>query len=118
MFLTLRGHVPGKKNAWTRSAKGGMHLPAGVKAEIDGLILQAKSQRPERPINIATVSATFFVSNFKSDLDGKLTTLLDVLVKASVLRNDSMAHVQALKAYMVLNVPFGDKTDIEVRDIE
>lgn len=100
--IRLRGHVPSKKNRWSRSAKGGMHIPKEIAAEIDGLILQAKSQWKSSPLESAELRAGFVVRDGRSDLDNKVTAVQDILVKAGVLRNDSIAHLWSLNATAVI----------------
>lgn len=95
--MVLLGHVPSKKNTWQRG-KSGMYIPSEVKAEIYGLILQAKAQWQQPPMDQASVTINFIVPDGRADLDNKLTCVLDVLVKAGVLRNDSIAHLQEIRA--------------------
>ena len=100
--LELRGSVPCKKNRWHRG-KGGMYFDepeakrGNIQALIDALILQSRTQwngQAVRPIErTELISAVFTVKDGRSDLDGKWTTLQDILVKAGVLRNDSIARV-------------------------
>jgi len=104
MTLVLRGGVPSKKNSYRRSAGGGMHRPANVKALIDSLVLQARNQwQGKPPLEGALVRMGFVVKDGASDLDNKLTTMLDCLVTAGVLRNDSIKRVWCFSATAVIN---------------
>lgn len=101
--LFLRGHVPGKKNAWKRSAKGGMHLPSSVRSEIDSLVLQARAQWKREPLEAAAISASFYVKDGARDLDNAYTCIQDVLVKAGVIRNDTIKRVAAFSACAIIS---------------
>lgn len=98
MTLTLLGHVATKKNG-KAAFNGRVVQTRAKKADLDSLILQARQQWGGRPpMETACISAAFFVRDGRSDLDGKYTTLQDVLVKAGVLRNDSIARVKSFGA--------------------
>jgi Holliday junction resolvase RusA-like endonuclease len=103
-YLELRGSVPGKKNAYKRSFNGRMHVPAEIRAQLDALQLQAQAQWNRPPMDDAHIKARFFVRNRKSDLDNKYVALQDVLVKAGVLVNDSIAHVRSFEASAVVTI--------------
>ena len=96
--ITLLGHCPTKKNAYMRSRNGRMYRRADIAAAIDALTLQAQSQWRCEPLAEATVRAKFYVRDGRGDLDGKLTTVLDILVKAGVIRNDSIARLKDIRA--------------------
>lgn len=62
------------------------------------------------------MAITFYVSDGRADRDNKLSTLLDVLQKAHVIRNDNIAHCNAR---MVLNpAVFLEKSQEEFTTIQ
>jgi Holliday junction resolvase RusA-like endonuclease len=95
--LEFRGPVPSKKNRLRRSRNGGIFREAGATEEINELLRQASLQWKRKPPieHVVGIAATFYVRNGKADADNKYTTLQDVLVKAGVIRNDSIARVPA-----------------------
>ena len=99
--LVFSGPVPGKKDAMhPRKDRKGYYLDPLHSAQIEALMWQARKQWTgkeaiESPQRIA---AQFFVPNGRSDLDSKYTTIQDVLVKARVIRNDSIARVKKFSA--------------------
>jgi Holliday junction resolvase RusA-like endonuclease len=99
--LLFKGPVPGKKDSMhPRKDRKGYYLDPIHAAQIEALMWQARKQwtgkEPiEKPQRIAT---HFFVLNGRSDLDSKYTTIQDVLVKARVIRNDSIARVKKFSA--------------------
>jgi Holliday junction resolvase RusA-like endonuclease len=90
--ITLRGHTPSKKNLYRRSKNGRLFLNEEVKAQIDGLILQANSQWRAKPLEHPDVSVTFFVRDARGDRDNKWATISDVLQVANVIVNDNVAR--------------------------
>jgi len=89
--LTLQGPIPNKKNLW-KIGKGGMYLDSAVKAQIEALTWQAKSQWKRAPAVHPDMDVEFFVKDGRSDRDNKLGCLLDVLQEAGVLKNDNVAN--------------------------
>ncbi len=97
-----------------------MYIPTEVRAALNGLILQARSQwNPRQPLDHAYVKARFLVKDGRQDLDNKLTCILDVLVEAGVLINDSIAHLAGFEASAVLvGRKMDERTEIDVwRDL-
>jgi Holliday junction resolvase RusA-like endonuclease len=90
--LSLRGPCPAKKNLWRSNGKGAMFLDATIKAQIDSLTIQARSQWHRPPVESPEMEFTFFVAAARRDRDGMLTTVLDCLQDAGVLLNDNIAH--------------------------
>ena len=88
--IELFGHVPSKKNTW-RPRAGGIYQRKEVNKELDALILQARSLWKLDPLLHPEMEVTFYVSGGRSDRDNRLSAILDVLVKAGVLANDSIA---------------------------
>jgi hypothetical protein len=92
--ILLAGHVPTKKNG-KRAWAGRVVIDPAVRGHIDALVYQARGiWRARPPIEKARmIRAIFGVRDGRGDLDGKWTTLLDCLVRARVIRNDSIARL-------------------------
>lgn len=108
--LTLKGVVPSKKNAWRRGAHGNVYLPPQVQADIDALVLLAKSQRHKLDLeSIADsrleVVAHFTVPTEQKDLDNVWTTLLDVLQAAEIIKNDKLVRAFSVRETIAKGVP-------------
>lgn len=107
--LVLNGRVPGKKdNMHPRADRKGYYLDPRDAADIQALMWQARSQWAGRGAIQETrnIVASFSVLNGRSDLDSKYTTTQDLLVKARVLQNDSIARVKRFS------------TSAEISDVE
>ena len=99
LSFTLYGHVPVKKNRWHRARNGGIYFDQkGIKEQIESLEWQLKAVRNKisKPLTNVIMRAHFICRDNRGDLDGKLTTLLDCMVKMRLLQNDSLAHVKRL----------------------
>jgi Holliday junction resolvase RusA-like endonuclease len=93
MTLTLAGHCPTKKNG-KRALGGRVVMDREIAGQITRLMWQAREQWAGKPpIQQCRITATFYVRDGRADLDGKYTTMQDVLVAAGVIRNDSIARV-------------------------
>ena len=90
--LLFRGHVPSKKNG-KKAWRGRVIIDREIHEIVNGLKFQAQAMWQQAPIERAAIRAVFYVRDGKCDLDGKFTTLQDVLVQSGVLRNDSIARV-------------------------
>jgi hypothetical protein len=93
--ITLYGHVPSKKNGWGPRRGGGIILDLQMAREIEWLMAELTIKRsvdkPEK-LEHPQLRVTFYVRSRASDRDNKLSTILDILQKAGVLRNDNIAH--------------------------
>ena len=109
--LELRGAVPSKKNRLRVSRKGGRYAD-GVRGALDSLRLQAQAAwRGQEPLErVSCIDVVFLVRDGRADADGKYTAVQDVLVKAGVLRNDSIARVPAFSVRAVLTA--GDEMSL------
>ena len=67
-----------------------------IKERVEALLWEARKQWEGRPPihTVEFVRATFYVEKFNADMDGKFTTLLDILKDARVIRNDNMACIR------------------------
>jgi hypothetical protein len=86
------GHVPSKKNAYRRQNNGGMYRRKDVVQDIDSLSAQIPAWTKNLRLEHAHISVRLTVGDGRADRDNKVTTLLDILVRAGVLRNDSIAR--------------------------
>lgn len=97
MILTIPGLVPSKKNLLRVTRNGSYHDKA-IATQIETLndrawIAWRQLHGGVGPVlEHPTMAFTFHVNNQRSDRDNRLTTILDVLQKAMVLRNDNIAH--------------------------
>lgn len=89
--LHLVGPIPCKKSKYRRG-RAGLFLDAGVVKQIDALVIQARTQWRRDPIKHPDMRITFRARHRRADRDGMLATLMDVLQKAGVIRNDNVAH--------------------------
>lgn len=97
--LTLEGNVPSKKNS--RINRGdGVSFPSRKYAEWEKLALQqTRLQTRERffkPVGIEII--IYFGTNVRADLDNRITSVLDMLVEALVLKDDKWQDVPIIKA--------------------
>ena len=93
MKLILLGHVPGKKNLLRRSKNGGMFRDAAVAEQISKITYQARCQWKDRePLVRPAAKVLFHITDMRSDLDNKWTTVLDCLKDAGVIKNDNIKN--------------------------
>lgn len=95
--LRIRGSVPNKKDRLRPGRPGQkMHYDRGDSAAMAAIVHQMRSTygqwRPHYPPEHSDISVRLFVRNRRGDRDGKLAVLLDCMVQAGVLRNDSIAR--------------------------
>ena len=91
--ITLKGMIPGKKNRLRPSRSGGYYYDRGDSKAIQALTWQAKAQWKRDPIDCPAIDAIIYCKDLRGDLDNKWTCLQDVLVKAGVLINDNLMHL-------------------------
>jgi Holliday junction resolvase RusA-like endonuclease len=113
--LRLHGHCPTKKNNYRRSKHGGMYKPKEINALLGPLQLQIQAAWKLPPLNTAKLDMTFYVRDGRSDLDGKQTSIIDLLVNAGVIVNDSIAHIQHIAAHAAIT---GGEESVEIRVVE
>lgn len=96
--LVIPGDVPGKKNM-LRIGKGRMFRDGAVAAQIDALTWRIKERwGSEKPMQRARVTAYFYVLDGRGDIDNKYTTLQDCLVRAGVIKGDTIARIPGFSA--------------------
>ena len=99
--LRFNGAVPSKKNAWKRG-RNGMFIDEETKQIIFAITLafttqwklQGQYEPLSRPPFWFTLDFTLGVTHHRQDSDNMVTTLLDCLQKAGVLRNDNTKHLR------------------------
>ena len=116
--LTFPGHCPAKKSLYRRKKGGGLFLNSEVRQKIDRLEWLAREQwAPRPPLKFCEdIKGYFFVLHFKGDMDGKWATILDVLEKARVIRNDNMKVLAKASQEAYKDGP--EKTVIEICSAE
>lgn len=96
--LVLEGNIPSKKNS--RINRGdGVSFPSKKYAEWEKYALQSvrlqTRQRFFNPVSIEVI--IYFGSDARADLDNRLTSILDMLVDALVLRDDKWQDVPMIQ---------------------
>ena len=104
--LVVSGNISAKKNLLRFNSRS--HHPfysSELRAELDELVDQIADQWSRirvgvgltgQPLVHPALGVTFYGQNTRSDRDGKLTTLLDALVSAGVLKDDCIAEFNEL----------------------
>lgn len=92
--LELEGNVPSKKNSRIHT-RAGVSIPSQAFRDWqDSALWQVRRQtkaRLLRPVAIEVV--IYFATLRKSDIDNKLTSILDMLVESLVIRDDKWQYV-------------------------
>jgi hypothetical protein len=115
--LKFHGHVPSKKNG--KHAWGGrVIIDREIHEIVNGLKLQAQAMWKRAPVERASLRAVFYVRNGKCDLDGKFTTIQDVLVQSDVIVNDSIARVPRTSQEAVVVEDGREWCLIEIEELE
>jgi len=96
--LTLEGSVPSKKNS--RINRGdGMSFPSKKFVQWQDTAIQTvriqSRERFYKPVSIEVI--IYFATLTRADLDNRLTSILDMLVEALVLRDDKWQDVPLMK---------------------
>ena len=93
IVIELRGHVPSKKNN-LRPRKGGgiMNDNKEVHALIDRLSMQVPGRVRDLNLESPDIHFHFFYQRANWDRDNACTTLLDIMVKYGVLKDDNVAR--------------------------
>lgn len=97
----LKGEMPSKKNRWKVGKGGQVFIPKDVKSELDDMLWQLKSVRSKNvsePIAEPIKVEVIFYGQYRKDLDNMTTTLLDLLQKSEIIKNDKeVLHIDAKK---------------------
>lgn len=91
--LELFGKIPSKKNRYQRNPRRNRPFKDRELARaIDDLVLQIPPVYRNLRLEHPDITVQFGFDNFRQDRDNALTTLLDVLVVAGVLADDSTSR--------------------------
>lgn len=96
--LKLAGNIPAKKNS--RINRGdGMSFPSRAfedwqKTAVANVRLQTRASF-ESPVSMEVI--IYFATDARADLDNRVTSILDMLVKAGVLLDDKWQQVPIMK---------------------
>jgi Holliday junction resolvase RusA-like endonuclease len=92
--ITLKGNVPSKKNSRI-NLRSGVSIPNNKFTQWQNdAIMEVRRQTRQRfykPVSIELI--VYFGTMGKADLDNRLTSVLDMLVEALVLRDDKWQDV-------------------------
>lgn len=92
--LSINGPIPAKKNRWHRSKSGGMYFDqGGITAQIAAITWQLKAQWQTAPAENPRIDIKFRCKDKRGDIDNKLSTLLDCMVHAGVIKNDNLKNL-------------------------
>lgn len=90
----MRGPIPSKKNNMRRSRNGGMFHDRDTATLVATLTAQLRAQWRGAPVSRKVLGFRLRVADNRGDSDNKVTTLLDCMQAAGVLRNDNTAHLR------------------------
>lgn len=96
--LVLEGNVPSKKNSRINRGDGKSFPSRAFEQWQRDAIRQTRIQTRERfykPVQIEVI--IYFATLTRADLDNRLTSILDMLVEALVLRDDKWQDVPLMK---------------------
>src|SRR4051812_22531078 len=100
MTLSLPGRVPSKKNSKRIVVAGGRPRIISSEAFLawhEEMMLRVRRFRPKTPIVLASVAITFFADTRRRfDLTNAAESVMDLLVDAEILADDSWAVVPQL----------------------
>jgi Holliday junction resolvase RusA-like endonuclease len=112
--MVLRGPCPAKKNLWKTARNGRRFLDDTVRAQIDSLTIQARSQWNRAPVESPELRITFYVAAARKDQDGIYTTVLDCLQEAGVLINDNIRRNNGRKVLEPCQFVSAGKERVEI----
>ena len=94
-----------------------MFLDQGTRSEIDWLTLQARQQWKHRTVEHPNVSVRFYVRSARPDRDNKLTTILDCLQAAGVIKSDNIERFNGMvviEPAVVVSDKSREKTEVYI----
>jgi len=118
MHLVLPGRVPSKKNSKRIVIAGGR--PRLISSEAftawhEEMMLRVRRYRPKKPIARAAVAITFFAENRRRfDLSNAAESVMDLLVDAEILTDDSAENVPDLRLLFGGVDPKNARVEIEI----
>ena len=116
--IVLIGHCPSKKNLWRRGRGQKAYLDRSSQAEIDSLVLQARSAWKRAPLSHPSLDVHIYTRSRRQDRDNIVTTMLDVLVKAGVLVGDNIARFNGMLRVHPAKVDPNERIVIEIQESE
>lgn len=92
VVLLVKGEVPSKKNLY-RAGRGRLYIPTEVKAVLNSIELQLRSQwKNRKKLDHPNLLWRFKTHSDRQDRDNMKTTLLDCMQRAGVITNDNIKH--------------------------
>jgi Holliday junction resolvase RusA-like endonuclease len=97
--LKIEGNVPSKKNSRVRT-RSGSSIPSKAFSDWqESALWQVRQQTKVRflkPVSLEVI--IYFGTNGRADLDNRVTSVLDMLVEALVIRDDKWQDVPRIAA--------------------
>lgn len=97
--LKIEGNVPSKKNSRVRT-RSGSSIPSKAFSDWqESALWQVRQQTKTRflkPVSLEVI--IYFGTNGRADLDNRVTSVLDMLVEALVIRDDKWQDVPRISA--------------------
>lgn len=97
IVITLFGRFPSKKNQWGIRRNGSIGVRGNVQKQLDALLWQVKARYRGEPMEHPIMVWTFGLRNRAQDRDNIKTTVLDILVKGGVLKDDNLKCCDGLE---------------------
>ena len=89
IYIELTGRVVSKKNLWKPSRYGGIYPDRKINEFINSAYVEIKQQLGSfKPIEEPVAIDICFMCDDRNDLDGMLTTVLDLCENAGIVKND------------------------------
>lgn len=96
--LVLTGNVPSKKNQRINTKEGKSFPSKAFSDWQDTAITELRRQTRQRfRVQVSVEVIIYFATLGKADVDNRLTSILDMLVEALVLRDDNWQSVPIMK---------------------
>lgn len=96
--IIFRGHIPSKKNSYSpRKDKPGFFKNSKLQTQLDRLALQIPGEYRDLKLESPDLHFYFTYEKANWDTDNAMTTLLDLLVRYGVLKNDNIKSLNGLK---------------------
>ncbi len=91
-----------------------MYHDSTVRAQLDALCWQAISQRPPEPLIHPNLEIEFHVANDRADIDGKYTSICDILQMAKVIKNDCVKFFNGTVTLLPAKLAVREKVIIRI----
>lgn len=122
MHLVLPGRVPSKKNSKRIVSAGGRPRIISSEAFLawhEEMMLRVRRHRPKTPILSASVTIQFFAdSRRRFDLSNAAESVMDLLVDAEILADDSAFHVPALSLTLGGVEPTNPRAEVSITQLQ